>query len=370
MTVYVYVGYPVLLWAASRWRRRTVRREDITPSVTLLISAFNEDRVIAEKIKNTLGLDYDAERLEVIVISDASTDGTDAIVSSYGDRGVKLLRMPERCGKTLGLNAAMRQARGEIVVFSDANILYQRDVIRKLVRNFADPTIGCVTGNSCYAANDQSAAHAQESTYWRYEQAIRKWESDLGSTVGGDGAIFAIRRELYTPLSADAINDLVIPLQIVARGYRAVFEPAAVGFEPSAGNFAGEFRRKRRIVNRSWRGVKSVPQVLNPRVVGIFAWQVWSHKILRWLILPILLAGALGCVAAFPAGFVYRMGAVACLGSLAVAGMGAAAGRRLGRTARLAQTIFYFYMVNLAAFLGVLTAVFGRVEVLWTPERR
>ncbi len=370
MIVYVYVGYPVLLWAASRWRRREVRREEITPSVTLLISAFNEDRVIREKIENTLRLDYEPERLEVIVISDASTDGTDAIVSSYGDRGVKLLRMPKRCGKTLGLNAAMRQARGEIVVFSDANILYQRDAIRKLVRNFADPTIGCVTGNSCYAANDQSAAHAQESTYWRYEQAIRKWESDLGSTVGGDGAIFAIRRELYTPLSADAINDLVIPLQIVARGYRAVFEPAAVGFEPSAGNFAGEFRRKRRIVNRSWRGVKSVPQVLNPCVVGIFAWQVWSHKILRWLILPIFLAGALGCFIAFPLGWIYRVGAAGCVASLALAAAGAFARNSLGCSARLAQGIFYFYMVNLAAFFGVLTALFGRVEVLWTPERR
>jgi cellulose synthase/poly-beta-1,6-N-acetylglucosamine synthase-like glycosyltransferase len=367
---YVYVGYPILLWIITRLRQRAVLQDDVAPTVTLLVSAFNEARVIGSKLENALSLDYPSDRLEIMVISDASTDGTDSIVESFAERGVKLLRMPKRQGKTAGLNAAVGEARGEIIVFSDANILYQKDVIQKLVRNFADSNIGCVTGNSCYAENFESAAHIQENNYWRYEQTIRSLESQLGSTVGGDGAIFAIRRDLYTHLPSDAINDLVIPLQIVARGYRAIFEPTAMGFEPSAGDFAGEFRRKRRIVNRSWRGVRSVAQVLDPRVVGIFAWQVWSHKVLRWLMLPMVLSVAIGCFIAFPAGLIYRIGAFGFIASLVIAGIGGLAKDSLGRLTRLAHGLFYFYMVNLAAFFGIVMAIFGRVEVVWTPERR
>jgi len=367
---YVYLGYPMSLWFITRWRRRAIRKADIFPTVTLLISAFNEARVIASKLENALALDYPRERIEILVISDASTDGTDAIVESFAGRGVNLLRMAVRQGKTAGLNAAVQRARGEIIVFSDANIMYQPTVIQRLVRNFADPDVGCVTGDSRYTENPSSAAHVQENTYWHYEQRIRAMESQLGSTVGGDGAIFAIRKDLYTPLSRDAINDLVIPLQIVARGYRAIFEPAAVGFEPTAGDFAGEFRRKRRIVNRSWRGVRSVPEVLDPRAVGIFAWQVWSHKVLRWLMLPMILTFALGCFVAFTTGVIYQIGAVGFVASVVIAGIGGLVTDNFGRLARLAHGLFYFYIVNLAAFLGIAMAMFGRVEVVWTPERQ
>jgi len=367
---YVYAGYPIILYLITRFHRRPVQREEITPAVTLIISAYNEARVIGSKLENALSLDYPAERFEILVVSDASTDRTDSIVESFSRHGIKLLVMPERRGKTIGLNVAMQQAQGEIVIFSDANILYKEDVIRRLMRNFADPSVGCVTGNSCYSENSQSAAHVQENSYWQYEQTIRALESELGSTVGGDGAIFAIRRDLYSPLPQDAINDLVIPLQIVARGYRAIFEPAAIGFEPSAGNFAGEFRRKRRIVNRSWRGVRSVPQVLDPRAVGIFAWQVWSHKVLRWLVLPIVCFAAVGCFVAYPLGLIYRIGAIGFVASLVIAALGGLVGNGLGRLTRVAHGLFYFYMVNLAAFLGIVMAISGRVEVLWTPERR
>jgi cellulose synthase/poly-beta-1,6-N-acetylglucosamine synthase-like glycosyltransferase len=367
---YVYAGYPILLWIITRWRRRGVIQRDITPPVTLVISAFNEEQIIGKKILNALKLDYPSDQLEILVVSDASSDATEAIVRSFAERGVKLIRMLERRGKTAGLNVAVQEARGEIIVFSDANIIYKREVIRKLVRNFADPRVGCVTGNSCYLENSLSPAHVQENTYWQYEQTIRMLESQLGSTVGGDGAIFAIRKDLYAPLAPDTINDLVVPLQIVARGYRAVFEPEAVGFEPSAGYFVAEFRRKRRIVNRSWRGLRSVPEVLDPRAVGIFAWQVLSHKVLRWLILPIVLTVAAGCFVAFPVGFVYQVGALGFVASLGIAVIGGLTGTHVGQLTRLTHGLFYFYMVNLAAFLGLVMAVFGRVEVVWMPERR
>jgi cellulose synthase/poly-beta-1,6-N-acetylglucosamine synthase-like glycosyltransferase len=367
---YVYLGYPVLLWVFTRSKNAPVKERNIVPSITLVISAYNEGKIIRQKLENTLALEYPASLLEIIVISDASTDCTDETVKSFGPRGVKLLRMPTRGGKTAGLNSAIKQARGEIVLFSDANIMYEPDVAWRLARNFADPAVGCVTGDSRYTENFESSAHAQENTYWHYEQAIRAWESQLGSTVGGDGAIFAIRRELYEPLPREAINDLVIPLQIVARGYRAVFEPTAVGFEPSAGNFAAEFRRKRRIVNRSWRGVLSVSEVLKPWCVGIFAWQVWSHKVLRWFVFPMVLVAAIGCFLAIPAGFIYQVGALSFVASLIMAVVGGMSQDRLGWVARLAHVLFYFYMVNLASFFGILMAMFGRVQVTWTPEAR
>lgn len=369
IVAYVYFGYPLVLWIMAQFRRRVIRRADIRPSVTLLISAFNEAHTIREKLENSLALDYPADSLEAIVVSDASTDDTDRIVEAFAEWGVTLLRLPERRGKTWGLNAAIQVARGEIVVFSDANILYEKDAICSLVRNFADPTVGCVSGDSRYVGPAQSAAHVQERAYWGYERLVRSMESQIGSTVGGDGAMFAIRRELFTPLPPEAINDLVTPLQIVVRGYRAVFDPAAIGFEPSAGDFGREFRRKRRIVNRSWRGVMSVPQVLDPRRVGLFAWQVWSHKVLRWLVLPLLVVAGVGCFLVSPRGVGYQVGGWGFAGSLVIAAIGALTPDRSGRSARLAQGVFYFYLINLAAVLGIARAIAGRVEVLWSPER-
>jgi cellulose synthase/poly-beta-1,6-N-acetylglucosamine synthase-like glycosyltransferase len=366
---YVYVGYPLLIGLLARLRPKPLRQADIEPSVTLLISAFNEAHIIGDKLRNAVALDYPKQKLDIIVISDASTDATDEIVRSFAGHGVTLLRMPERGGKTVGLNAAMQQAEGEIVIFSDANIMYRSDTIRRLVRNFADPSVGCATGDSQYADDPHSAAHVQENSYWGYERYVRSMESLVGSTVGGDGAIFAIRRHLYQPLSPETINDLVIPLQIVTKGYRAVFEPTAIGLEPSAGDFRKEFRRKRRIVNRSWRGVMSVTGILNPFKVGLFAWQVWSHKVLRWLVLPFVVIGFAGCVSAYDLGLVYRLGAWGGVTSVLLAGIGPFVSSSLGRTAKLIHTVFYFYLVNVAALLGVTKAVGGRVDRIWAPER-
>ena len=366
---YVYVGYPILIGLLGWLMPKPIRQANIEPTVTLLISAFNEEHILGEKLKNALELDYPKSKMEILVISDASMDRTDQIVRSFSDQGVALLRMEERGGKTLGLNAAMKVAKSDIVIFSDANIMYRIDTIRRLVQNFADVSVGCATGDSQYVDDPHSAAHAQENSYWGYERFIRSMESMVASTVGGDGAIFAIRRELYQPLSPETINDLVIPLQIVVKGYRAVFEPTAIGREPSAGDFRKEFRRKRRIVNRSWRGVMSVPGVLNPFRVGMFAWQVWSHKVLRWLVLPFLLIGFLGCLSAYELGTVYQIGVWGGIASILVATAGPFFPSSLGGVSKLIQTVFYFYLVNLAAILGVAKALGGRVDRIWAPER-
>ena len=225
VVAYVYVGYPLVLQLLVAIRgARPVRRGTELPTVSLIISAFNEASVIRRKLENALALDYPADKLQIVVISDSSSDETDDIVRSFGGR-VELFRQPERRGKTAGLNRVVPQLRGDIVVFSDANAMYERDSVRMLVRNFADPGVGCVTGEARYLKGDQSTASVSERLYWSYEIWIKRLETDAGSMVGGDGAIYGIRRSLWRQLPENAINDFLNPLQIVAAGHRAVYEP-------------------------------------------------------------------------------------------------------------------------------------------------
>ena len=223
---YVYIGYPLLLDLLLLVRGpRPVGKKDITPSVSFIISAYNELPVIRQKLDNTLALDYPRDRLTPIVISDASEDGTDEVVRGYADRGVVLHREAARAGKTAGLNAALASVTSEIVVFSDANAMYKRNALRKLVRNFADPAVGCVTGEARYLTGNRKIADIGERAYWDYEIKIKRLETAVGSMVGGDGAIYAIRRGLWRALPENAINDFLNPLQIVeirlARSLRA-----------------------------------------------------------------------------------------------------------------------------------------------------
>jgi cellulose synthase/poly-beta-1,6-N-acetylglucosamine synthase-like glycosyltransferase len=266
---YVYAGYPALLWLIVRLRgARPIHRADISPRVSLVISAFNEAHVIRQKLDNALALRYPRERLEIVVVSDASDDGTDEIVQEYEPRGVRLFRQPERGGKTRGLNAVLPTLSGEIVVFSDANAMYRPDALAMLVRNFADPEVGCVTGEAQYTAGDGAAADRGERVYWDYEIQIKRLETAVGSMVGGDGAIYAIRHSLWRPLPENAINDFLNPLQIVAEGWRGVYEPQAVCFEETAGAARSEYKRRVRIVSRSWRAVFQARQALNPLRTG------------------------------------------------------------------------------------------------------
>src|SRR5436189_643652 len=256
LLAYVIVGYPLLLQLIV-WLRgaRPIRRSDVTPHVSFVISAYNEADVIRDKIHNALALDYPAEALEIVVISDCSDDGTDEIVREFASRGVKLARMSERGGKTAGLNATVPTLTGDIVVFSDANALYERDALRKLVRNFGDETVGYVTGEARYLKNRAAAADVGERAYWNYEIQMKRLETSLGSMVGGDGAIYAIRKALWQSLPEDAINDFLNPLQIVAAGWRGVYEPEAVCWEETGGGIRNEYKRRVRIVSRSWRAV-------------------------------------------------------------------------------------------------------------------
>ncbi len=240
--LYATAGYPLLLWLIVRVRgERAVRKGPELPRVTLIISAFNEAEVIRQKLENALALDYPQHGLEIVVISDASTDGTDEVVGEFAARGVRLARQPQRRGKTAGLNAVVPDAAGDIIVFSDANAMYAPDALRMLVQNFSDPSVGCVTGEARYVESTMSAADTGERAYWNYESRLKRLETAVGSMVGGDGAIYAIRRKLYVPMRADALSDFVNPLQIVKAGHRCVYEPRAISYERAADSFHKEF---------------------------------------------------------------------------------------------------------------------------------
>ena len=363
---YIYVGYPLLLALVVHVRgRRGVRQAGITPSISFVISAYNEDAVIRKKIENALALDYPRERLEIIVVSDASTDRTDAIVSEYADQGVVLARQSERHGKTAGLNHTVPTLRGDLVVFSDANAMYEPDALRMLARNFADPDVGCVTGEARYTGGSRAAADLGERVYWGYEIQVKRLETALGSMVGGDGAIYAIRKTLWQELPEDAINDFLNPLQIVAAGHRNVYEPDAVCYEETAGAFGSEYRRRVRIVSRSWRAVFQAPQVLNPFRNGLFAWSIVSHKMLRWYsgaFVAAVMASATALSAdAIAARKTFWVGLT--LLSLLV-GTAIPAGRRL-----LAM-VGYFGVINVASLVGIARGTVGRVSGVWAPPHR
>lgn len=369
--VYVYLGYPVLL-ALLRFAGggRPVAIAAHEPNVTLLVSAFNEADVIADKIRNSLALDYPREKLEILVISDASDDGTDAIVGEFAGQGVRLVRMTSRGGKTLGLNAGVAAASGEIVVFSDANAMYLPDALRKMVRNFGDASVGAVVGESTYA-DTQGGAQRSESLYWKYETAIKRLETRIGSVVGGDGAIYAIRRSLYRDMRADALSDFVNPMQIVMSGYRCIYEPEARSIEEAADNFEKEFRRKVRIVNRAWRALWSMKQLLHPLRYGVFSVQIISHKLLRWLVPLFMLALLIANMAIAGEKPIYAL----TLALQALFYVFALLGHLLshilrGRAAPRILTIpYYFCLVNLASAMGIADAYRGRTYTTWATAR-
>ena len=306
--VYIYVGYPLLLIIKrSMGGEKFIQKREFLPKATLIISAYNEEKVIRQKIENSLSLDYPSDKLEIFIVSDASTDTTDQIVSEYEQNGIVLMRMEERRGKTAGLNHAVSLATGEIIIFSDANAYYDPDAIRHLVVNFSDPEVGCVTGASRYIQRQASFVGWCENLYWTYDSKLKILESQIGSMVGGDGAIYAIRKKLYTPLQPQDINDFVNPLQIIIKGFRGIFEPAAVCYENTVHLFEEEYRRKVRIVSRSLKGLMQVPSLLNPLQFGFYSIELISHKLLRWFTPAFVLGLGLSNIPLITEGGLYQV---------------------------------------------------------------
>ncbi len=374
--VYPYFIYPVLLSVLVRLHARNRNLSELHqdwPPATFIISAYNEEAVIAGKLENTLQLDYPAGKLEVIVISDASSDKTDEIVLRYAQEHshIRLLRQEQRDGKTAGLNAGVQQANGRVIIFSDANAMYKPDSIYQLVKYFANAHVGFVMGAALYNDSGDSGATESEGLYWRYELFLKNMESQFYSVVGGDGAIYAIRKELYWPLEHDDINDFVNPLQIVAKGYAGIFNPEAICYEDAAEEFEKEFRRKRRIVNRSWRAVTRYLSWFHPLRSAPFLFELFSHKVIRWFNLVFFAVLFISnIVLAFSTvHWFYPLSLFVLTSMVGMAGMGALLNRYGKPIPRLAYLPYYFFLVNWAALLGIWDETKGIRHVTWDHVR-
>ena len=293
LVIYIYIGYPILLRFLPKKSLNIHYQNMNQPLVTVLIPAFNEARVIEGTIRNKLSQNYPADLIEIIVISDESEDGTDEIVNgiSAEDSRVNLIRQVPRQGKTSGLNLAMSQAKGEIIIFSDANGHYETNAISNLVACFSDPQVGYVTGKMIYVNSDGSIIGDGCSAYMKYENHMRALETEVESVVGVDGGIDAIRKNLYQPMNADQLPDFVLPLKVVTQGKRVIYCDKALLNEESLSTSQSEFRMRVRVSLRAYWAMWDMKHLFNPFNYGIFTLQLVSHKLLRYLaFIPLLLA--------------------------------------------------------------------------------
>jgi cellulose synthase/poly-beta-1,6-N-acetylglucosamine synthase-like glycosyltransferase len=374
MLAYAYAGFPLLVGLVGLWQRREVAKESKdrdVPSVTVIIAAFNEEAAIAARLDNVLASDYPSDHLEVIVADDGSTDGTGAIVESYRDRGVRLLSLPRR-GKIPALNDAAATARGEILVFSDANIHCHPSAIGAMVRNFADPGVGGVAGHCTYlvAARTESSGDG-ERMYWRYDTWLKQLESHTGSVVSAHGGLYAVRRRLFTTVTDSSVtDDFAISTAVIEQGYRLVFEADARAVEHTTTEARREMRRRVRLMTRGLRAVCLRRRLLNPFRYGFYAISLFSHKVLRrlapvWLV---VIALATSMLAAAGNWFFIAIG----LAQLAFYGLAIAGGllrrRRIGRLKPLCVP-FYYCMANAASALALWHFLKGTRISLWQPQR-
>jgi cellulose synthase/poly-beta-1,6-N-acetylglucosamine synthase-like glycosyltransferase len=368
LVAYTYAGFPALVLARGRWRAKPHRCAPVTPPVSILVAARNEVAAIGAKVDNLLALDYPADRLEVVVASDGSEDGTVAAAGRRGDPRVRVLDL-RRTGKAGTLNAAAARARGQVLVFTDANSMLASGALRALVAPLADPRVGGVAGDQRYTDGDGDAAVARgERGYWSLDRALKRAESRAGNVISATGALYAVRRELFRPVPDGVTDDFAVSTAVICQGRRLVFAPGAVAYEPVGASADAEFARKVRVMTRGLNAVLLRRELLDPRRHGFYALQLLSHKVLRRLMaVPLLVLLATGARLA-PRGAAYR--AVAA-GHGAVVAVGAA-GLALGRRApahRVVALPAYFVLVN-AASLRALVNVAGRRGIdRWEPRR-
>ena len=398
MIFYVYLGYPVLVILIGLVKNKKVKKGAYAPRVTILIAAYNEEKSIDATLRNKLELDYSKEKLEIIVISDDSTDRTDEIVKQYESEGIKFLRQTPRAGKTSALNMAVREASGEVLVFSDANSIWAQDALIKLMSNFFDPKVGYVTGKMIYTNPEGSTTGDGCTAYMKYENYLRSFETKVGSIVGVDGGIDAVRKELYQPMNPDQLPDFVLPLKVIEQGYRVVYEPKAILKEPSLRAAQDEYRMRVRVSLRalwalydmrhlltftrsssSLSGTPSHPRNLSPSIPSpshlltfspskLFAWQLWSHKVLRYLCFLFLIAAYLANLALWSESGFYKLFFVA----QNIAYIGAILSPILEKKSfqsKILYLLYYFVLLNFASAHAFIKFLLRRKQVVWTPRK-
>lgn len=373
--IYTYAGYPVLLFVLVALkklvRKKRGANEYPLPPVTLVVAAYNEEEVIREKIRNTLQLDYPSALLDVVFVTDGSTDNTPTIVKEYAQ--IRLLHESGRKGKLAAMNRAVHDIKTGLVVFSDANGFLNPDALKKMVAHYADPAVGAVTGEKRIRPLAGSAVSGGEGLYWKYESLLKKLDSDLYTVVGAAGELFSVRRELYETLDNSVIiEDFVQSLNVCKKGFRVVYEPGAYSEEEASGGVKDEMERKVRIAAGGFQAMAMLGSLLNPFRYPVVGFQYISHRVLRWTLCPLalVLAGPAAALAAWTGGGgFYGWAAVAAGLFYAAAATGWVFAAR-NRKHRFLYLPFYFLFMHFCVFAGFARYVKRSQGAVWTKAER
>lgn len=365
---YVYVGYPLLVYLISFLFPKAVRHAEIEPNVTVLITAFNEEDSIRQKLENTLQIAYPADKLEILVASDGSTDRTDAIVAEFASRGVKLFRQEGRVGKTTTQNNAVQRAQGEIILFSDATTAYREDVFQHLLPAFADESVGCVAGRLIYVDEDSTTVGRGAKSYWGYETFIKIAESRACSLIGASGCLYAVRKSAYQPMYPEACSDFLICTNIYRKGLRSVFAPDAVCFEQTNARASDEMKMRVRVIAQTFTDLWRNRDMLNPLKSGFFAIELISHKVLRYAVPFVLLALLVASIALAASSTFYATLLFAHVLFYFMAAIGWILERAGKRLFILAMPL-YFVLANLASVMAFYKFLKGETYTRWEPIR-
>lgn len=364
LLVYTYFGYPALL-ALSR-AKTPIWRGGAPPTLTIIVAAFNEEQCIAQKVRNALDHDYPPERLEIIVVSDGSTDGTEAIVGRIDDDRVRLLTQPQRRGKNAALNRGAAEANGEIVVFTDADAMLTPGALRCLVAPFCDSAIGLVSGQGYYGAVGDGDARVVSNAYVRYEAFIKRREAALGFVAAADGALYAMRRSLYRSIPVTQVHDLFHPIQVAFEGYRSIFTPEAYTVEPPSQDARSEYRRHVRIIAQGFLVFLRQAPILVARGRAKILWMLLSHRFLRWISAVFLGLALITNAMLIGSSNLYALLFAAQLAFYTLA-VGGAIGARCQVHLRLFAIPYYFCIVSLAGLGGLFSFLHGHRQAAWIP---
>jgi len=377
---YAYIGYGILLFIMVRFKRLSGRKSVNTeagyePEVTLFIAAYNEKDFVAGKVRNSLELDYPKEKLHMVWVTDGSDDGTPEELKKY--EGLEVYHLPGRSGKIGAMNRGMQFVKTPVVVFCDANTMLGHESIRRIVRLFSDPKVGCVSGEKrIYSKEKDSAAGAGEGLYWKYESTLKKWDAELYSVVGAAGELFAIRTELYQEVERDTLlDDFIISLRVAQKGYTIQYDPDAYAIETASANVKEELKRKIRISAGGIQSVVRLRSLLNIFTYGMLSFQYISHRVLRWTLAPLSLLFMLitGLIIALDEG-ITGTGFYTILFWLQVLFyLAALLGWYLENKAIRVKLLFvpyYFFIMNLSVFLGFKRYMKGSQSVNWERAKR
>jgi cellulose synthase/poly-beta-1,6-N-acetylglucosamine synthase-like glycosyltransferase len=365
---YVYVGYPLLVYAVSRLFPKNIRRAVLEPTVTILITAYNEEKDIRRKLENTLRIDYAPEKLEILVASDGSTDKTEEIVREFEPQGVRLFRQEGRVGKTFTQNKAVERAAGEIILFSDATTDYRADVLRKIAPNFADESVGCVAGKLIYVDNSKSTVGKGAKSYWNYETFLKESESRACSLIGASGCLYAVRKSAYQPMYAEACSDFLICTVIFRQNLRSVYEAEAVCTEETNKQSSKEMQMRVRVILQTFTDLWRNRDMLNPLKSGFYAVQLISHKLLRYSVpvFLLLILFSTGVLAAqtffFALFFIFQTAFYATAGAAWILERN---GVRLG----ISAMPLYFVLANIASVIAFYKFLRGERYAHWETSR-